>query len=143
MEQPEVKAKVEEARTELQKEQAQLRDREYAMVFKAMDRRQVATFKKMLGKPFDVDSMMAGMFRGGPGGPGGPGGRRNGANGNAGQTKAAAKADTAKTTPAASADSSAATTTTTKPTTTPRRQSLRERRGLGGQQPAPEGDTPQ
>jgi len=141
-EQPEVKAKVDEARTEVQKEQAQLRDREYAMVFKAMDRRQVATFKKMLGKPFDVDSMMAGMFRGGPGGPGGPGGRRNGANGNAGQTKAAAKADTAKSTPAASADSSAASTTT-KSATTPRRQSLRERRGLGGQQPAPDGEPPQ
>ena len=138
MEQPEVKAKMEETR----KEQQQLRDREYTMVYKAMDRRQVATFKKMLGKPFDVESVMAGggFFRGGPGGPGG---RRNGANGNANQTTAAAKADTAKTTPAASADSSAASTTTTKSATTPRRQSLRERRGLGGQQPTPEGESPQ
>ena len=66
MEQPEVKAKMEETR----KEQSQLRDREYAMVYKAMDRRQVATFKRMLGKPFDVDSVTAGFFRGGPGGPG-------------------------------------------------------------------------
>ena len=133
MEQPEVKAKMEETR----KEQQQLRDREYAMVYKAMDRRQVSVFKKMLGKPFDVESIMGGFFRGGPGGPGG---RRNGANGNANQTTAAAKADTAKTTPAANADSSAASTT--KPATTPRRQSLRERRGLGGQQPTPESETP-
>ena len=141
MEQPEVKAKVDEARQEAQKEQAQLRDREYAMVYKAMDRRQVSVFKKMLGKPFDVESIMGGggFFRDGPGGPGG---RRNGANGNANRTTAAAKADTAKTTPAASADSSAASTTTTKPATTPRRQSLRERRGLGGQQPTPDGESP-
>ncbi len=132
MEQPEVKAKMEETR----KEQQQLRDREYAMVYKAMDRRQVSVFKKMLGKPFDVESVMGGGFM-----RGGPGGRRNGANGNANQTTAAAKADTAKTTPAANADSSAATTTTTKPATTPRRQSLRERRGLGGQQPTPESET--
>src|SRR5208337_364942 len=54
MEQPEVKAKMEETR----KEQEQLREREYAMVYKAMDRRQVAVFKKMLGKPFDVESVM-------------------------------------------------------------------------------------
>jgi hypothetical protein len=143
MEQPEVKAKMEETR----KEQQQLREREYAMVYKAMDRRQVATFKRMLGKPFDVDSITGGggFFRGGPGGPGG---RRNGANGNnangnANQTKAAAKADTAKTTPTASADSSAASTATTKPATTPKRQSLRERRGLGGQQSTPDGESPQ
>ena len=141
MEQPEVKAKVDEAREEAQKEQAQLRDREYAMVYKAMDRRQVSVFKKMLGKPFDVESVMGGGFM--RGGPGGPGGRRNGANGNANQTTAAAKADTAKTTPAASADSSAASTTTTKSATTPRRQSLRERRGLGGQQSTPDGEAPQ
>jgi len=100
-------------------------------------------FKRMLGKQFDVDSIMGagGFFRGGPGGPGGPGGRRNGANGNANQTPAAAKADTAKTAPAASADSSA--TSTTKAATTPRRQSLRERRGLGGQPSTPDGEAPQ
>ncbi len=131
MEQPEAKAKMEETR----KEQQQLRDREYAMVYKAMDRRQVSVFKKMLGKPFDVESVMGGGFM-----RGGPGGRRNGANGNANQTTAAAKADTAKTTPAANADSIAASTT--KPATTPRRQSLRERRGLGGRQPTPESETP-
>ena len=141
MEQPEVKAKVDEAREEAQKEQAQLRDREYAMVYKAMDRRQVSVFKKMLGKPFDVESVMGGGFM--RGGPGGPGGRRNGANGNANQTTAGAKADTAKTTPAASADSSAASTTTTKSAATPRRQSLRERRGLSGQQSTPDGEAPQ
>jgi hypothetical protein len=103
-------------------------------VYKALDRRQAATFKRMLGKPFDVESVMGGFFRGSPGG------RRNGANGNANQTTAAAKADTAKTTPAANADSSAASTT--KPATTRRRQSLRERRGLGGQQPTPESESP-
>ena len=134
MEQPEVKAKMEETR----KEREQLREREYAMVYKAMDRRQVSVFKKMLGKPFDVESVMGGGFM-----RGGPGGRRNGANGNANQTTAAAKADTAKTTPAANADSSAASTTTTKPATTPRRQSLRERRGLGGQQSTPDAEAPQ
>src|SRR5208337_3888244 len=112
-------------------------------VYKAMYRRQVATFKKMLGKPFDVESIMGGFFRGGPGGPGGPGGRRNGANGNANPTTATAKANTAKTAPAANADSSAASTSTTKSATTPRRQSLRERRGLGGQQATPEGEAPQ
>ncbi len=133
MEQPEVKAKTEETR----KEQKQLREREYAMVYKAMDRRQVSVFKKMLGKPFDVESVLGGGFM-----RGGPGGRRNGANGNANETTAAAKADTAKTTPAANSDSSAASTTTTKPATTPRRHSLRERRGLGGQQPTPESETP-
>ena len=46
----------------LARQQSQLRDREYAMVFKAMDRRQVAVFKKMLGKPFDVDSIMNGVL---------------------------------------------------------------------------------
>ena len=89
MEQPEVKAKMEETR----KEQSQLRDREYAMVFKALDRGQVSLFRKMLGKPFDVDSVMGGFFGGGPGG------RRNGANGNANQATATAKAATGKTAP--------------------------------------------
>ncbi len=130
MEQPEVKAKMEETR----KEQSQLRDREYAMVFKALDRRQVSLFRKMLGKPFDVDSVMGGFFGGGPGG------RRNGANGNANQATATAKAATGKTAPAASAAPNA--TSATKSATTPRRPSLRERRALGGQQPAPDSGSP-
>ena len=46
MEQPEVKANMEETR----KQQSQLRDREYALVFRAMDRRQVAVFKKTAGQ---------------------------------------------------------------------------------------------
>ena len=122
---------------ETRKEQEQLRDREYAMVYKALDRRQAATFKRMLGKPFDVESVMGGFFRGGPGG------RRNGANGNADQAKAAAKADPAKTAPAVSADpSAAATPTTTNPAPIPRRQSLRERRGLSGQPSTPDGKSP-
>ena len=122
MEKPEVKAKMEEAR----KEQQQLRDKEYAMVYKAMDRRQVSAFKKMLGKPFDVDSLTQGFFRGGPG--------RNGPNAGGPQAKDAAKAAPATTGTEAKADTK--TSTTTKQATTPRRQSLRERRGLGRQPPA-------
>jgi hypothetical protein len=118
MEQPDVKAKMEESR----KEQQQLREREYAMVFKAMDRRQVAAFKRMLGKPFDVDSLMGG-FRG-------PG-QRNGQGG--GTTKN----DTTK---AANTKQSASNAAATSKSTTPRKQSLRERRGLR-QQPPP-GDSP-
>ncbi len=113
------------------------------MVFKAMDRRQVSLFKKMLGKAFDLDSITQGFFRGGPGGPGG---RRNGANGNAngngntaGTTNQAANGSTAPATPAATTNSGADATTTTKPAATPRRQSLRERRGLSGQQSSPDG----
>jgi hypothetical protein len=119
MEQPEVKSKMEE----FQKEQTQLRQREYAMVYKAMDRRQVSTFKKMLGKAFDVDSLMAGFFRGGPGR-----GNRPGATAPDASKSATAKAEPAPTTP---------DTTSTPKASAPRRQSLRERRGLGGQQPAP------
>lgn len=108
------------------KEQQQLRDREYAMVYKAMDRRQVSAFKKMLGKPFDVDSLTQGFFRGGPG--------RNGPNADGPQAKDAAKDTPATTGTEAKADTT--TSTTTKQATTPRRQSLRERRGLGQQPPA-------
>jgi hypothetical protein len=125
MEQPEVKAKMEETR----KEQGQLREREYAMVYKAMDRRQVSTFKKMLGKPFDVESLMGAFFRGGPGR-----GNGRGPGASANQSKDAGKSDTAKTEPSAKPDTKSSTTS--KPATTPRRQSLRERRGLG-QQSAP------
>jgi hypothetical protein len=127
MEQPEVKAKMEETR----KAQEKLREREFAMVYKAMDRRQVAAFKKMLGKPFDVDSIMGGFFRGA--------GRRNGTAANGDQAKGAAPDDASKkATATTKADSKAATSS--KSSTTPRRQSLRERRGLGqqqSQQPSP------
>ena len=134
MEQPEVKAKVDETR----KAETQLRNQEYAQVYKAMDRRQVSLFKKMLGKAFDVDSITAGFFRGGPGWPGGPGGRRNGANGNGngngnGNSNQTANATTTKAAPSASAGSSGTSTTGSAPATTPRRPSLRERRGLGSQ----------
>jgi hypothetical protein len=121
MEQPEVKAKMEETR----KEQEKLRDREYAMVYKAMDRRQVSAFKKMLGKPFDVGSLMNGFFRG-------PG-QRPGQAGNTDQAKGAAPTDASK---AASgkAKTDSKTAPASKSSTTPRRQSLRQRRGLGQQQ---------
>jgi hypothetical protein len=128
MEKPEVKAKMEE----FQKEQAQLRQQEYAMVYKALDRRQVSLFKKMLGKPFDVDSLRGAFFRGGPGGRG---------NGPAPTTTTtdATKSTTAKaeSTTATTPDS---TTTATPKATTPRRQSLRERRGLA--QPSGSSDSP-
>ncbi len=122
MEQPEVKAKMEESL----KEHHRIRDRQYTMVYKAMDRRQVATFKKMLGKPFDVDSLLASSFRGGSGG------RRTGQNPATDQPKAQAKPGS--TTPAA-ATKPADSSTTSKPAA-PRRPSLRERRGLGGHQPS-------
>ena len=122
MEQPEVKSKMEQMR----KQQDQIRDQSYAQVYKVLDRRQSSAFKKMLGKPFDVDSITNGFFRGpgqrGPGGGGGP----------------AAKSDTAKADTAKAADSEAKNSdqaAKSKPATGPRRQSLRERRGLGQQQP--------
>ena len=80
-------------------------------VYKVLDRRQSSAFKKMLGKPFDVDSMTNGFFRGpgqrGPGGGGGP----------------AAKSDTAKADTAKAADSEAKNSdqaATSKPTAAPR-----------------------
>jgi hypothetical protein len=127
MERPDVKAKMDETR----KEQSELRDKEYAMIFKAMDRGQVSSFKRMLGKAFDVDSVLGGFFRGPQGGP------RNGQNGNGNQPPATAAAKAA---PAAKADSNASATS--KASSTPKRQSLRDRRGLGGQQPAPDSGSP-
>ena len=93
------------------------------MVYKAMDRRQVSLFKKMLGKPFDVDSLRAGFFRGGPG--------RNGPAAGGPRAKDASKTASGTTPATAAAKADASSGTTTKPATTPRRQSLRERRGLG------------
>ena len=84
MEQPEVKAKMDELRTA----QEQQRERDYTMVFKALDRRQGSLFRKMLGKKFDTELVMAGMFRG-------PG-QRNGQGAAATPKNDAAKADTAK-----------------------------------------------
>jgi hypothetical protein len=112
---------------ENRKEMDKLRDQEYAMVYKAMDRRQVTAFKKMQGKPFDVDSIMNGFFRGGgPGGQNRPGGpNQNNATSKANTSGAA----TAKAAPVAKADPAASAAS--KSSTTPRRQSLRERRGLG------------
>jgi hypothetical protein len=121
MEQPEVKAKMDELRTA----QEQQRTRDYAMVFKVLDRRQGSAFKKMLGKPFDVQLVMAGMFRG-------PG-QRNGPGAAATPKNDAAKADTAK--PAEQAKPASSSSSTSKPATA-KRQSLRERRGLGTQQPS-------
>jgi hypothetical protein len=120
MEQPDVKAKMEQSR----KQQDQIRDQAYAQVFKVLDRRQSSAFKKMLGKPFDVDSVMGGFMRG-------PGQR--------GQNTDATKGDAANSDTAKPADSSAKSTAksdqaaTSKPASGSRRQSLRDRRGLGQQ----------
>jgi hypothetical protein len=120
MEQPDVKAKMDQAR----KQQDQIRDQAYAQVYRVLDRRQSAAFKRMLGKPFDVDSVLGGFLR--RPGPGGQGG-------------AATKNDTAKSETAKPADSATKSTAksdqpaTSKPATGSRRQSLRERRGLGQQ----------
>jgi hypothetical protein len=92
-----------------------------------MDRRQVSAFKKMLGKPFDVSLLTPGPFRGGAR----PGAAANGSDASK-SASATAKSDSAKPDTKSSAAS--------KPAGTPRRQSLRERRGLG-QQPA-QGDSP-
>jgi hypothetical protein len=124
MEKPEVKSKMDEFRTA----QEQQRQREYAMVYKVLDRRQVSTFKKMLGKPFDLESVMGGMFR--------VPGQRNGPRAGAAATP---KTDTAKTTApktdtAKAPDAAATSSSKSSSTTTSRRQSLRERRGLGQQQ---------
>jgi hypothetical protein len=118
MEQPEVKTKMDQMR----KQQDLIRDQSYAQVYKVLDRRQTSAFKKMLGKPFDVDSLMAGFFRG-------PG-QRNGQGAGPSQKNETAKDDTAK----AGESSKSSSTPTSKSATAPRRQSLRERRGLGQQQ---------
>jgi Spy/CpxP family protein refolding chaperone len=124
MEQPEVKAKMDQ----MKQQQDQIRDQSYAQVYRVLDRRQSSAFKKMLGKPFDVDSITNGFFRG-------PGQRGQGGG------SAAAKTDTAKSDAAKPTDSEAKSAAkadpaaTSKPASTPRRQSLRERRGLGQQQP--------
>jgi hypothetical protein len=125
MEQPEVKAKMDEFRTGQQK----VEDQFVAAVNKVLSPRQRANYKKMLGAPFDRTKM--GGPWGGPGGRGGPG------------NQAVAKGAT-KTAPAKSAsddegsgddDAAAVRAPTAKPATPaatrPRAKSLRERRGLG------------
>jgi hypothetical protein len=125
LEQPQLKAKMAETR----KEQQQLREREYALVYKAMDRRQVATFKKMLGKPFDVELLVSGLFREGPRG------RRNGNNLATDPAKALTRPGSSPASAAVPPDSTTSTPAS-KPAASPRRPSLRERRGLGGQKPS-------
>ncbi|MGO9469075.1 MAG: hypothetical protein ACLQVF_33530 [Isosphaeraceae bacterium] len=129
MEQPEVKAKMEEFRGEQEKLESQFA----VAVNKVLSPRQRTNYKKMLGPPFDRSKMGGGPF-GGFGGRGGPG------QANAkGATKAA---------PAKQADDEGdgddtvtVKTPTAKPTAKPaatpgatksRVKSLRERRGLGG-----------
>ena len=142
MEQPEVKAQVDEAREEAKGASRASRPR-VAIVCKAMDRRQAATFKKMLGKPFDVgirnwvgeaSSAVVRVVRedGGTGPMATPTRPRP-------RPKLIPPRQRA-----ADADSSAAATPRPRiePRTPRRRQSLRERRGLGGQQSTPDGESP-
>ena len=56
---PENAAKIAEAR----KASADLRNKQYNVVYKAMDKRQVTGYQKMLGKPFDVDLVVPGPFQ--------------------------------------------------------------------------------
>jgi hypothetical protein len=116
MEQPEVKAKMEEFRAA----QENIENQFLAAVVRLLGPRQRANYKKMVGAPFDR-SKMGGRW-GGFGGQGGPGNQANtkGAGDEDGDedTPAVKKAQAAK--PAAPAASR------------PRTRSLRERRGLGG-----------
>ncbi len=123
MEQPEVKAKLDQIQTQTDKLQSQLK----SAVNRVLTRRQAATYQKMLGAPFDINNL-----RGGPGGRG-PGGNRNqNANGNApnGGAQPAAKTanndDDEEAAPAAKPAAKAPTQTPAKA----RRKSLRAQRGL-------------
>ena len=117
MEQPEVKAKMEEIRPRARRSRSSSR----LEVNRVLGKRQAALYKKMLGAPFDLA-----VLRGGPGGRG-PG-NRNGNQANASKTATKAQAsgsdeedsETAK--PAAKAVKAA--------TAKPKRKSLRELRGL-------------
>ncbi|WP_165221184.1 hypothetical protein [Aquisphaera insulae] len=130
LEKPDVKAKVEEAK----KANVQVRDREYTQVFKAMDRRQVSTFRKMLGQPFDVDAMNNPLFRALAREKADKPDAKDG-------DKAAAKADDAK----PGADKSNATAKAgddaAKPAGSAKKPSLRQRRGLD-QQPTQDPSSP-
>lgn len=121
MEQPEVKARM----ADMRKQQDVIRDQSYAMVYRVLDRRQSSAFKKMLGKPFDVDSIRNGFFRG-------PSQRNNGPDGAAAKAEASGE-NNAKV--AVGEQKQADQPAASKPATSTRRPSLRERRGLGQPQP--------
>jgi hypothetical protein len=118
MEQPDVKAKMEQFQAQTTKIQNQLT----AAVFRVLGRRAATAYKKMLGAPFDLTKIR--------GGPGNSNGNTNQTNASETTTKAQAsenedeEAAPAKPAPAAKAKS----------TPTPakaKRKSLRELRGLG------------
>ena len=120
-EQPEVKAKMDQMRTQGEKIQKQLA----LEVNRALGKRQAALYKRMLGAPFDLA-----LLRGGPPG-GGPGNR----NGNQATTTKTAKGQTSASDDDEE-DGAAATTAKPAPkasrpaTAKPKRKSLRELRGL-------------
>ena len=112
MEQPEVKAKMEEMKIQGEKIQRQLT----LEVNRVLGRRQAALYKKMLGAPFDLA-----LMRGPAAGPGNRnGGQANTTKGQASGSEDDEEATTAK--PAAKASKPAAAK--------PKRKSLRELRGL-------------
>lgn len=122
MEQPEVKSAMEQTR----KQQELIKKQSTARINKILDRRQAVAFKKMLGPPFDVESLQASMFRG-------PGGPRNGGPGGPGQNAPSATTDASKSSAEAKAAPSNNTEPSAKSSTGTRKRSLRERRGLGPQ----------
>jgi len=122
MESPEVKAQMEQNRSQDQK----LENQYYAAISKILYPRQRATLKKMLGAPFDRSAL--GM--GGPWGGGPPrGNQASSKNGTATGKGTVAKSeddDGESASPAAPATKAPAKT---KPATATRRKSLRELRG--------------
>jgi hypothetical protein len=129
MEQPEVKAKMEQFRSD----QDKLENQFAAAVNKVLSPRQRLNYKKMVGAPFDRSKMGGGPW-GGFGGRGGPG--------NQASAKGAAKAAPTKQadddegdgedTPTVKAPTAKPAAPAATTTTKARPKSLRERRGLGG-----------
>jgi hypothetical protein len=116
MEKPETKATIAQIKTQNDKLQNQL----VAAVYRALTKRQVTAFKKMLGAPFETAKLTGGLGQG----PGGRNGGTNQANSSQAASKSAASAsgvgEAATAKPAAKAKSSS----------TAKRKSLRELRGL-------------
>ena len=117
MEQPEVKAKMDDIQAQTDKIQKQLT----SAVNRVLGKRQAALYKKMLGAPFDLAQV-----RGGPGGRG-PGGRN--AN-QAGASKTATKAQASGSDDEDSDSAKPAAKTTKAAPAKSKKKSLRELRGL-------------
>jgi len=128
MDDPQVKAQMEEIEGQNEK----IENMFASAVNKVLTRRQLTTYKRMLGAPFDRSKMTAG-------GPPWGGPRGNGPGNQAKAKNGAAAATTAPTASAGSSDDEDAPATTkpstaappkAKASTTPKRKSLRELRGI-------------